>query len=223
MRNPSEIRAWTIYKITNPIGQVYIGCTNSFNKRILSYKRKLSCVKKQRLLYQSLEKYDFYQHNIVVLDEFSNSYLYAQGKEMFWIKTYMCNSNKWPDQNGLNLTDGGSGNIGSKLSKEHKEFLASLQRGKKRSPEHIERMRQANKGNKYTLGIKSTPEAIIARRIARNKMCRPVVQYNINGDFIKEFISVNEASKEIVMDKSNIYGVLCGILKSSRGFTFKYK
>ena len=48
----------------------------------------------------------------------------ADGKEMFWIRSYMSNKNKYPEQNGLNLTDGGEGRINAKMSEDQwKEFL----------------------------------------------------------------------------------------------------
>lgn len=223
MSSATGIKNWTIYKITNPIGQIYIGCTSNFHKRMYSYRLKRDAVKKQRLLYAYLQKYDFINHAVEIIEEFDDSGIFAEGKEMFWIRTCMSNNGKWPEMNGLNLSDGGKGNIGVVHNAEVKLKYANARKGKKLTQEHIEKIRKANIGNKHTLGIKSTQEAINARRIARNKQAKSIIQCDLNGNYINEFKSVNEAASILGIDKSNIYGLLCGQLKKLRGFTFKYK
>ena len=42
---------------------------------------------------------------------------YANGKEIFWIRSYMSNYSKWPEMRGLNLTDGGKERLVEKLPK----------------------------------------------------------------------------------------------------------
>jgi group I intron endonuclease len=219
----SDIKKWTIYKITNPIGQVYVGCTSSFHRRYNDYKALTNSIKKQRLLYNSLIVYGVDKHSIEVIEEFENTHLYAQGKEIFWIRTNVCNYNKWPEYNGLNLTNGGAGNKGMVITTEAKLKISNAGKGRKLSKEHIESIRRANKGKRYTLGIKSTQKAITARREARNKMRRPIIIYDLSLNIVKEYISVHEASHDMNIDKKNIYSVLCGGQKQSKGFIFKYK
>lgn len=55
-----------IYKITNPIGQVYIGQSISFNKRKDSYRRGLA--KGQPKLRYSFLKYGFEKHSIEIVE-----------------------------------------------------------------------------------------------------------------------------------------------------------
>jgi len=219
----SEMKEWTIYKITNPIGQVYVGCTAYFQRRFKAYKTLNSSVKKQRLLYNSLVTYGFNNHSIEVIEEFEDTHLYAEGKEIFWIRTNMCNYNKWPEKNGLNLTDGGIGSKGMTITAEARIKISNAGKGRKLSEEHIQSIKKANTGKKYTLGIKSTPKAIMARREARNKMRRPVTMYDLNLNIIKEYVSVHEAASEMSIDKRYIYSVLCGDQKQTKGFIFKYK
>ncbi len=61
----SNAQVGVIYKITNPLGQIYIGQTKHFNNRMESY-RKLDC-KSQPLIYKSLKTYGFSHHTVSIL------------------------------------------------------------------------------------------------------------------------------------------------------------
>lgn len=113
---------WTIYKIINPKGRIYIGKTNNFKKRLGDY-RNVNC-SNQKLVYKSLKKYGFQNHKIEIIEEFESGVEYCNGKEMFWIRSNMSNIYKYPKQNGLNLTDGGCGRTGCKQSEETKKKLS---------------------------------------------------------------------------------------------------
>lgn len=53
---------------------------------------------------------------------------------------------------------------------------------------------------------------------------RPVVQLNMNGDFIQEFHSISEAARNIPNGSvSNIIAAANGTTKHSRGFKWKFK
>lgn len=112
----NAIRNWVIYKITSPSGRIYIGKTSNYKSRILHYKN-ITC-KCQAILYKSLKKYGYNNHIIEIIDEFCSNNGYANGKEIFWIRSYMSNYSKWPEMRGLNLTDGGEGTVGRKATKE---------------------------------------------------------------------------------------------------------
>jgi group I intron endonuclease len=55
-----------VYKITSPIGKIYIGATINFEKRIKHYK-SLDC-KNQKKLYNSFIEYGFVNHNIEIIE-----------------------------------------------------------------------------------------------------------------------------------------------------------
>jgi hypothetical protein len=131
--NQLDTRDWVIYKITNPSGRVYIGKTSNWYGRHNNYKNYKTChqVSKQRMLYHSLCKYGFEDHKVEVIDTFHSDSKYCSGKEMFWIKSYMCNIYKFPEQNGLNLTDGGEGNLGWKRPEESRLEIIRKNTGKK--------------------------------------------------------------------------------------------
>ena len=51
----------------------------------------------------------------------------------------------------------------------------------------------------------------------------PVIQCDLDGNFIKEFSSVNQASKETGTCRTTISGAITGNYKSANGFIFVYK
>ena len=75
-------------------------------------------------------------------------------------------------------------------------------------------------GRKYT-PINYTPE--VRRKIseARISMARPIQQYTLDGEFIKEFRSSKEASKALNICRRNIDYCISGKQKTCKGFIFK--
>lgn len=136
----NDIRKWVIYKITSPSGRQYIGKSQNYKSRIVSYK-SLRC-NSQPLLYNSFKKYGFDSHKIDVIDTFEGDNRYASGKEIFWIRSCMTHRHKFPNLRGMNMTDGGEGQLG-KVASELTRMKQSL--AKKGKPPH-------NKGKK---GIQS--------------------------------------------------------------------
>lgn len=276
--SPTEIVNWSIYRITSPSNRVYIGITCNFNQRFSVYKSNVAS--KQTLIYNSIKKYGFESHQVEVIDSFRGNLSYAQGKEMFWVRSYMSNKNRYPEQNGLNLTDGGDGTRGYKQSQEKIEKQRQKMLGRKQDPEvvrkraekqrgrkmnfthmteefkkklseanklyrHTEEAKkkigEASKGNKHRLGSKMTPEQIEHRSsLLRGQkkspenlkkhiemviriFAKPIFQYDLNGNFIKEYPMITTAAKEIGIPKLGIHRNLSGQCKQSRGFIFKYK
>lgn len=127
-----EVRNWIIYKITSPTGRVYIGKTCKEGTRMSCY-RTLNC-KCQPFLYKSLKKYGFENHSIDTIDSFEGDNEYANGKEIFWIRSWMSNSKRWISyykyDKGLNLTDGAEGMLGYKYSEESKRKMSIAGKGK---------------------------------------------------------------------------------------------
>jgi hypothetical protein len=200
IKNPDAIRKWTIYKIVTPDGGIYIGKACRFGDRVTKHKYLKS--QSNRHLFNSIEKHGWDAHKIEVIEQFESDYNYSEGKEMFWIRTYMSNRNKWPEMNGLNLTDGGISLRGYSHTDDTKAKIGAANaitaKGKKQSKETIE------------------------KRVSQAR--RPVVQYDLNGNFIKEYSSTKEAA--IVNGwcvNGRISRVASGIEKTFKGFLWKYK
>lgn len=175
MMDKNKVQSWVIYTIVSPSNRVYVGLTRNFGQRMYKYK-KLLC-KPQKSLYASLCKYGYDSHEIKIVDEFLGDFNEANGKEIFWIRSYMSNKNKYPSQNGLNLTNGGDGTNGHKMSEENKEKLRQSHRSGLRKtkkgyvPTEETRKKQSlsRKGvpNFKNRGRKKTPEQL---KILSNRM-----------------------------------------------------
>lgn len=196
--NPFEIRNWVIYKIENPDKSVYIGRSCNFDVRAkwhLKVSRK-SIKTKNAFLLASLQKYGQEFHTITILESLESNQYYADGKEIFWVRSYMANRNKWPEMNGLNLTDGGSGILGYK-HKSISKIKMSIAKSK----------------------IIHTKEWVENAAMGR---WRPILQFDLSGNFIKEFQSIKAAKTELC-NWHGIDAVLRGRRKQTKGFVFKYK
>lgn len=55
-----------------------------------------------------------------------------------------------------------------------------------------------------------------------NKTSKKVSQYELDGNFIKSYPSVQEASRQLGFSASSIYGVCNGEHKQAHGYVFKY-
>ncbi len=157
---------WTVYKVTNPEGQVYIGETKNLKKRIRRYRGKEAGT--QSALLASLHKHGFENHKIEVIETFDSTESYSNDKEIFWIRTYMSNSYRWPEIKGLNQCDGGKGTKGYRHSEETNQKNRESKVGFRHTEEARMKISEAGKGNQYNLGRKHSPETI-AKRVAANK------------------------------------------------------
>ncbi len=133
-----EARNWVIYKITSPTGRVYIGKASDFATRKAAYRNVGPAIREQRVIYNSLLKYGFDKHTIEIIDSFNGNSNYSSGKEIFWIRSFMSNGNKWPEMRGMNLTNGGEGALGAKFPNR-----VSPMKGKKMTEAQRARIRAA--------------------------------------------------------------------------------
>ena len=152
------IKNWHIYKMTSPTDRVYVGMTSNIIKRKAAYSG-LDC-KSQPLLFKSIEKYGLSNLNFEIIDEFDGTLSEAKSKEMFWIRTYMSNYCKYPGMRGMNLTDGGQGTLGYKVSDAQKKMTSKRNKGYKHTEEAKNKISEASKGNMWNIGKKRTPEHI---------------------------------------------------------------
>lgn len=107
-----------IYKITNPKGKIYIGCTIDFKRRLSEY-RRLS-ISGQVKLYNSLVKYGFDSHKFETIEECSDDVLHE--REIYWIKYFNC------IEEGLNIR---LGNRTGALTDITKQKISEALKGRK--------------------------------------------------------------------------------------------
>lgn len=99
--------------------------------------------------------------------------------------------------NGYNITEGGFNHFSRVMSDETKEKLR--QSGIKRgiSDEMLNKATEIKK--------------------------KPVIQLSLTGEFIKEWESTKEASKELKIGRTSIKNCLNGLSKTGKGFIWKFK
>lgn len=112
-----------IYKITAPSESIYIGKTRNYERRIIMWKYFRS--RYQSRMTKSILKYGYDNHLIELINElpYDVDDKILDIYEELYIQQYMSNYNKHPACNGLNLTDGGKGCKGMKMSEQNKAIL----------------------------------------------------------------------------------------------------
>jgi hypothetical protein len=88
---------------------------------------------------------------------------------------------------------GNKRNLGKVQSDEHKKKISNTMKGRIRTQEH------------------------------RKNQSKSVMQYDLNGNFIKEYNSIREAGNILNLFPSNISAVLAGKSSNCGGFAWKYK
>ena len=105
-------------------------------------------------------------------------------------------------------------NVNNPLSKQHQRESAI---GRKHSEESKTKMSLKRRGKDNIMyGKNHTRETKI-------KMSIPIVQYSINGEYIREFIGATEAFEITGIHRQNISDALKGRRKQAGGFLWKYK
>lgn len=137
----------------------------------------------------------------------SDDYEIIKEKEKEFIKLYGRKENKGTLSN---LTDGGDGCIGIKQSLETIEKRVSKFRGIPKSKEMKEKLSKIHKGKIYNQEI-----------INRFKIS--VLQYDLEGNFIKEWEGIKVAAMYLGCDPTTITANLRGITKKGYGYIWKRK
>lgn len=217
------IRKWWIYKIVSPSGRTYVGITTNITNRIRQYKNKCHS---QHLVNRSMVKYGWENHEFSILEEFESTSDFAYGKEMFWIRGYMSNRSRYPQINGMNLTDGGEGSLGAKHSDERKRQVSIQMKGnkfnvgRKQSQAHRDKIRKGNLGKK----VSDRTKIIEAHILTRGK---PIIQLDSTGGIIQEFRYIKEAAEKLDITPDTLRHILVGKTKrpnhANRWYTLKFK
>ena len=233
-----------IYKITNIMGEVYVGQSTNVWKRYDTY-RILSC-KQQPKIYNSLKKHGWENHKFEIIEECLVEQL--NEREIYWGLLY--NTLGW---GGLNCKLGGSKGL---CSEETKQKISN-------SPNRIENIRKSklgkpfpsaritNLGNTYRKGIMHTVESkekiskansgrkhseekrknmgapkggkhsdkAIQQKIKSLSKC--IIQYDLSGSFVREWDSIKQAKSETKI--TNISANLLGKVKRAGNYIWKYK
>lgn len=229
-------KKWTVYKHTSPSGKVYIGITSK------DPKYRWSNGKGYRNTYfaNAIKKYgwDNIEHEILFTDLNEND---AKEMEKELIAKYNSNNRKY----GYNMTKGGNGTLGIKRSKKQVQHLKDLlsktvyQRDLNgnlikewESIREIHRIlgyarsniTQCCKGKTYqAYGFLWSYDKDCIRHKEKRKNCKIVYQYDLDGNFIKEWGSLIEIQEVLGYLKANISHCCLGKYQSAYGFIWSYE
>lgn len=231
-----------IYKITSPSGRIYIGQSIDIRRRFRYYKN-LKC-KEQPKLYNSLLKYGVNAHKFEIIELCSVKYL--NNVERYYQKKYDCVNS------GLNMMYVRNDHFSGGHSEETKQKLREHFKGKPipeqtrqalilsnktrvLSEESLNKIRNAFKGKKHS---KETIEAQRIRQTGskrseetKQKMSdsnpnkKPVIQYDLQMNYIAEYPSITQANKDlgVYYRATAISQCLGGGQKTAYGYIWRYK
>lgn len=96
------------------------------------------------------------------------------------------------------------------ITEETKQKISEALLGREVSDDTKRKISNSNKG-------KPKPESM------KIKFGRPVLQYTLDGEFIKEYYSSQEAADKLGVGKLSIYNAASGRSKTSSGYVWKFK
>jgi len=116
-----------------------------------------------------------------------------------------------------------------KLSQETKSKMSLIRTGNKHSNEtrlkmslSKQNMSQETK-NKMSLAAKGKKKSLEIRNKMKEYRNKPILQYDLEGNFIKEWSSAKEASQKLNINRNGISSVCNNKNKSSGKFIWKFK
>ena len=201
-----------IYKITNLIdNKVYIGLTT----RTVEARWKEHCRHGSQQIDDAIQLYGIENFQIETLEECDESIL--DDREKYWIDYYDS------FRNGYNNTYGGRGNNFIMTDKSDVvlqlwEDGLTINRIVEKTSLNVETVRSYL--NKQGITKEQIKER--ANQILRELKSIKIKQYDLNGNFIKEWNSSIEAEKDLNINSRSIRAVCSGKRNTAGGFIWKY-
>ena len=200
-----------IYKIINPLNKVYIGQSTHIENREKHYQGNHCHL--QIKLYNSIKKYGWKQHKFEIIEQCILEML--NERERYWQDYYdvlgvngvNCRLTETKDKSGFLSIE-----TRNKISK-IKKGCNIWSKGKKFSNEHCLKISQSKKG-------KSLPSLSY---INNKNNIKPIIQYDLNGNYIKEWTSAVEAASFYNKTPESIRNCCNNKCKTSNGFIWKNK
>jgi hypothetical protein len=184
-----------IYKITNPNNEIYIGQSTNIINRKKDYET-LKC-KKQFKIFNSLKEYGWESHKWEIIEECILEQLHERER---YYKIQFIERFGWGKALFYYLDDNNAMGPQSDITKLKKSKVA-LEKG----------FGKWNKGKNHS-GVGDYLKI-------NSPMIKPIIQYDLQENYIKEYTSVNEAARLF----KGVPNVLTGRSKTSGGFKWEYK
>jgi len=179
-----------IYKISNNTnGKIYIGITtktvlNRFQRHCVI--ARTSNKHNKKYLHYAMMKYGWINFSVGTIEE-CNSIEELKERESFWIKELDSNNPKI----GYNLTKGGDGLAGYKVSRDIMQKVWDSNKGRNQSIEEKQR-RSAT-----MLGLVVKDTSINNLRAHSISVSIPIIKFDLNMNILKEYSSIYSARKDI--------------------------
>lgn len=186
-----------IYKLTNTLNnKIYIGLTTESisercRKRIAEAKYRKS---RNSYILNAIRKYGSEVFKVEQLDT-ASSLEELQQKEIFYIQKYNSTNRKI----GYNLTKGGEGNLGLKMSDNTKEKIRQKRLGDKWSDE-----RKLNHSKLLKLKNIDYSKGIENLKAYNLKTSKKVNEFDLNNNLLKTYNSISETWKTLNIKKAKI-------------------
>jgi hypothetical protein len=210
----------------------YIGIGTKRNHKHFSlkaeYNRAYETNRKESYIWNNIVNKTKYK--IEILFE-SDDYDFIKQKEIEFISLY----GRINNNTGIlsNMTNGGDGTVGIIKSKEQIEKHRQSMIGKKQSESQIQKRNESRKGyihseetkirmsnsHKGKKTSKEHLEKLYKGQILANS--KPIDQYDLEGNFIREWQSATIAAKEINLHPTSIRHCVQGKTKTSGGYIWK--
>lgn len=208
-----------IYKSTNKInGKIYIGQTSRTLKERAYEHNRLAKIDGDYnpLISRAIRKYGQDNFEWSVIDEADNLEELNQ-KEKDWIIHYRSFVG-FVDSNGYNLTLGGDGRLGMKLSEESKRRMSERQIGELNHM--FGRIGDAN----HMFGRTGELAPMYGKSGELSPTSIPVFQLDLEGNFMRRFSNAQEASVHLeIKNGSGITKCCKGKAKHCKGFIWMYE
>ena len=222
-----------IYKITSPTNKVYIGQSINIKNRKYNHKSKTDKSKGPKL-HRSLKKYGFDAHKFEIIQECLINEL--DKWETDWKKLELEKvNNDWSKVLFCDLYDRGGGPRSEltklKISQSNKGRIVSLETRNKKSKSMLNKFHSEETKKLMSISSKGKPKSkehilnmmknrqsvIDGVKLANSK---PVIQYDLNMNQIKEWNSVAEVKQHFKGD----IGVCCrGKQQTACNYIWKFK
>lgn len=111
-------------------------------------------------------------------------------------------------------------NKGRVIDAEWRKHMSESGKGRIFSDEHKAKIALSKIGEKNPMYNKHLSKKAIEQRKER---ARNILQYDLNGDFIKEWRCIGDVIEYYNIDASNIHKCCLNIIKSSKGYIWRYK
>jgi hypothetical protein len=194
------------------------------------YRRAFETNRKESYIWNNITSKT--QYEVEILFE-SDDYEFIKEKEKEFIKLY----GRIDLKTGTlaNMTDGGDGIIGYTPSKEKIERHKLFMIGKKQSEEQKQKRIQSRKGYRHSEETKlKISNSHKGKKVSKDHIeklhkgqilanSKPILQYDLQGNFIREWQSATIAAKEINLHPTSIRHCVQGKTKTSGGYIWKPK